>query len=219
MTVDSNIQQFLEELEAGLGRKMEFRREIAQLIDAAVRGSAQDAFWQMTFDAKFALKTNEVMKRIGPTGDGYQKLTSEFQSALDRITRNTRLLLSHAPPEVAAAWGDRFLTLEPNSFSNLMILLGDLARMKNWEVDGRPIPAWLRSESVRAAAARPSSGFVRVQRISVLAAVLMIAYVLVDPPVTLLGWLLAVAIGACVVFLILQTRLLNSVDSRKELSP
>ncbi len=222
MTPSDDIRAFLGDVERYAGRRFEYPAEIARLMEAATENDLVSAFWQLTFDAKFAVKANDVLRRIGREGEGSGSVSSEFQAAVGRIAEGIRRLVSRTPAAVRTEWEDRFLALEPQSFSNLLMLLGDLAVVKNWEVDGKPLPAALRLSSDRAPSVHPAAAETppvlsvspkQIRSILILTLALLAALVLIDPPVTVVGWVLALAIASCVTFLLYHS---HDTVTRKE---
>jgi len=49
-----------------------------------------------------------------------------------------------------------------------------------------------------------TESFSRIQRSAMLAAILFILFLLIDPPVTILGWVLSLGIAALLVYIVIQ---------------
>jgi hypothetical protein len=92
------------------------------------------------FHAKFVVKSQEVMKRIGPTGEGYDKLSTEFSASVEKASTLLKTLVKEAPDEVKEQFVRMFFPVDQDSLSRLMKLFVDLSWVKNWQVDGRIIP-------------------------------------------------------------------------------
>ena len=102
--------------------------------------NAMPAFETLIFLAKFVTRTFEVMRRIGSDADGYENLAREFRENAERAGNLTKELLRSAPRDVQDGFADRYLTLDQESFRRFLGLLGDLSWVKNWRVDGKPLP-------------------------------------------------------------------------------
>ncbi|MEK6565960.1 MAG: hypothetical protein AABZ41_04560, partial [Bacteroidota bacterium] len=92
------------------------------------------------FHAKFVVKSQDVMKRIGPTGEGYDKLSTEFSASVEKASALLKTLVKEAPDEVKQQFVRMFFSMDQDSLSRLMRLFADLSWVKNWQVDGRPLP-------------------------------------------------------------------------------
>lgn len=139
MPVSPRISEFLRELEQYSKRKPEFPAELASLIEAASPGRTA-LFNDAMFHAKFVVKSQEVMKRIGPTGEGYEKLSTEFSASVEKASALLKTLVKEAPDEVKQQFVRMFFSMDHDSFSRLMKLFADLSWVKNWQVDGRTMP-------------------------------------------------------------------------------
>ena len=139
MTNPSRISDFLRKLEQHANGKLEYPEELAGLIEAASPGRAR-VFDDAVFHAKFVVKVQEVMKRVGPTGEGYDKLSSEFSASVEKATALLKTLVKEAPDDFKERFIKRFLSLDQDSLSHLMKLFVDLSWIKNWQVDGKRTP-------------------------------------------------------------------------------
>jgi hypothetical protein len=98
------------------------------------------AFNDAIFLAKFITKTMGVMKRIGVDGEGYDKLSAEFQLNIQKVSALLKEILEVAPEQARRNMAPFFLSLTQESLEHLMILLSDLAIVKNWVLDGKQLP-------------------------------------------------------------------------------
>ena len=98
MENQKQVESFIQNLEIYANRKLSFPKEIAWLLDFARHGM-QQAFDDAIFHAKFVVKTQEIMKRIGPGGDGFDKLSAEFKVSLEKTTTLLKTLVKEAPEE------------------------------------------------------------------------------------------------------------------------
>jgi hypothetical protein len=140
MVIRPETSEFIENLERHANRRLNYPQEVAELLDFARQSNAIDLFEDAIFHAKFIAKSYGVMKRIGVDGDGYYKLSAEFQSSLQKVTMVLKVVLQHAPAEIGARHEAAFFSVNQESLSRLMSLINDLALVKNWMLDGKPIP-------------------------------------------------------------------------------
>jgi len=140
MVIRPETSEFIENLERHANRKLNYPQEVAQLVDFARQANTIGLFEDAIFHAKFITKSYGVMKRIGVDGEGYDKLSAEFQASLQKIATVLKELLQHAPAEIGAQYETAFFSVNQESLSRLMSLINDLALVKNWRVDGKPLP-------------------------------------------------------------------------------
>ena len=139
MKHSEQIESFIRDLQIYANRELNFPGDVAFLLECAGRG-LQQLFDDAIFQAKFVVKTQDIMKRIGPAGDGFDKLSAEFGAGFEKTTTLLKTLVKDAPEEEKARFVSDFLTLNDESFSRLMKLFGDMSWVKNWQVDGKPLP-------------------------------------------------------------------------------
>jgi hypothetical protein len=118
---------------------MKYPDEVGELLDGAVLGVRLPVFEDLIFQAKFVTKTLGVMKRIGADGEGYEKLATEFGSSLEKISTLLRELSKAYPSEDEEQFRATFLAFDQESLAKLLDLMGDLALVKNWTVDGHTL--------------------------------------------------------------------------------
>lgn len=139
MTIRAETVKLIESVELHAGRKMKYAAEVGELLDCAHLGGRLPAFEDLIFQAKFAIKTLGVMKRIGSDGEGYEKLATEFGSSLEKVSTLLKELVNAYPQEDGQKFHATFLAFDQESLSKLLDLLGDLALVKNWSVDGHSL--------------------------------------------------------------------------------
>jgi len=133
-------RKFAAELERYANRKFLFREEIGILLDEARSAGKMQVFEDMAFFAKFLSKSYDLMKRIGPDGEGYDKLSGEFSSAMEKSSTLLKTLVKDAPDESKQLFAGRLFQMDQESLSALMSLMKELAWVKNWMVDGKELP-------------------------------------------------------------------------------
>ena len=131
---------FLRDLERFSDRTLSFRDEIGRLVEIAGQKGKMGAFNEMIFLAKFITKSMGVMKRIGADGEGYDKLSAEFQSNIRKVSVILKEILEVAPQEARRSMAPFFLSLTQEGLEHLVLLLSDLAIVKNWVLDGKQLP-------------------------------------------------------------------------------
>lgn len=128
------------DLERFAGKKLRMQTEVGLLLDLARAQGKMQVFEDLSFHAKFLSKSFDLMKRIGPDGEGYDKVAAEFQAGLEKTNALTKTLVKESPDSVKHHFTELFFHLRQENLSAFMSLLRDLAWVKNWMVDGKPIP-------------------------------------------------------------------------------
>ncbi len=223
MELQSQTKQFIENLQKEYGRTLSFPEEVCFLIDQTNMHRLDQPFRDAIFHAKFATKTREVMSRIGHDGEGYDKLSSEFQTSVEKASTLLKTIVKESPEEHKQQLVRNFFSLDQSSFSRLMKLFEDLSWIKNWEVDGKSLPLVGESQgSSRHSHHDQSTGedgprqqneeIVRIRNGSSFALVLMLVFCLVDTPATVLGWGLLLTVVAFLVYIIISSNKLVKVS-------
>jgi hypothetical protein len=75
------------------------------------------------------------MGRIGAEGAGYDRFAAESAAALETIRRECEALLAELPGAERERMHERYLTLSPGALQELLLLLQDAGRHKNWLID------------------------------------------------------------------------------------
>jgi hypothetical protein len=213
MDVLPDMKDFIDELEIYAQRKLNYPVEVGELLQIVMQAKLINEFEGLIFQAKFLLRTQEIMKRIGPGMDGFEKLSTEFQSSMKKSIDFLNLLVERAPSDVARKLTDTFIVTETDSLNRFMKLLSDLSWIKNWQVDGKPLPYETKSD-VRLSLQNIVEGnvhgekinliLVQIQKSALLCAILFLLFLLIDSPVTIFGWILSLGIEAFLVYIILQ---------------
>ena len=210
MSTPSETEKFMGDLQAFAHRRLNFPGEVAQILEETAKNSLDQVFADAIFHAKFATKTREILGRIGPQGEGFDKLSTEFTNSVEKTTSLLKTIIKESPQEIKNHFVDDFFGMEQASFGNLLKLLEDLSWVKNWQVDGHPLPfpgnAMMKSTVARPVVGSdrhksldPGGDFARIRNGAALGFVLMIVMAVVDAPVTLLGWALALLVALLLV--------------------
>jgi len=213
MDVRPDMKNFIDELEIYAKRKLNYPVEVGELLQIVMQTGSVSEFEGLIFQAKFLVRTQEIMKRISPGMDGFEKLSTEFQSSVKNSIDFLNMLVERAPSEVARKLIDTFIIMETDSVNRLMKLFSDLSYIKNWQVDGKPLPYETKSNItlvVQDIAERMGGeekiilSLVQIQKSALLCAILFLLFLLIDSPVTIFGWILSLGIEAFLVYIIIQ---------------
>ena len=218
MNVRRDMKDFIDELERYAKRKLNYPVEVGELLQVVMQTGSVAQFEGLIFQAKFLVRTQEIMKRIGPGMDGFEKLSTEFQSSVKKSIDFLNLLVERTPSDVARKLTDTFIVMETDSFSRLMKLFSDLSWIKRWQVDGKPLPYETKSAVLvnfqdgakeKELGEKASVPLVRIQKSALLCAILFLFFLLIDSPVTILGWILSLGIAVFLTYIILQIYSIN----------
>ena len=213
MNVRLEMKDFIDELEIYAKRKLNYPVEVGELLQIVMQAGLVGEFEGLIVQAKFLVRTQEIMKRIGPGMDRFEKLSTEFQSSVKKSIESLNMIVERAPSDVARKLTDTFIIMETDSFSRFMKLLSDLRWIKNWQVDGKLLPYEMKSAeqiNVQNIMKRNIQGekinliLIQIQKSALLCAILFLLFLLIDSPVTIFGWILSLGIEAFLVYIILQ---------------
>lgn len=140
MIPPADTERFLNELEQYASRPIVHRKELGTLVELARTHGRMPQLEEAAFHAKFVVKSTGIMKRIGPGGEGFDKLQSEASVSAKTAAAALRTIVQHLPEGERANWERRFLALDQSTFDRLLELFEDLAWIKNWTLDGRALP-------------------------------------------------------------------------------
>jgi uncharacterized membrane protein len=97
-----------------------------------------------------------------------------------------------------------------------MKFYSDISWIKNWQIDGKPLPyekvsskttidqKLVNRQKKEKQQNQSSKSLSRIQRSAILGMILFVLFLLIDPPVTILGWLISLWIAALLVYIIVQ---------------
>ena len=140
MAVRPPTLDFIRELERSSNHKLHFPGDVGHLLDAARQDKKMKAFVDAIFLGKFITKSAGVMKRIGPDGDGYDKLSSEVQAGIQKASSLLKSISESCPDEVSQLQSTMFFAMSHEALERLMKLFADLALVKDWVLDKKPLP-------------------------------------------------------------------------------
>jgi hypothetical protein len=117
------------------GNKLTRTQDLGLLIELAELGQRIPILEELSFDAKFASRTFGIMQRIGPDGEGYDRLSAEFTQSLKNVQNCLARLLEGAPEHVRREFLSTYLSMTHESLQHLLALCYDLSCYKNWLID------------------------------------------------------------------------------------
>ena len=135
LPLSTSTRELLEAVEALSANTLKRRNDLGILIGLAERNDARHTLDDLAFSAKFVVNVHGIMKRIGPGGEGYDKLGAEFSVHIEKATGLTGSLLASAPSSVQEQFAEAYFALTPAGLQNLLALFHDLAWYKNWLID------------------------------------------------------------------------------------
>jgi hypothetical protein len=216
MNVCPDIAEFIANLEAFGKRKMNYPMEVGEILQIAFQTGLTNEFEDLIFQAKFLVRTREVMQHIGCEAEGFEKLSTEFQAGVKKSMDLLKMLIGRATGDVTQIYSGSFFAMDSESFDRLMKFYTDLSWIKNWQIDGKPLP-YAKELSKTSIGKGPvnrqikteqqnqlTKTLLRIQRGAVLGVILMVLFLLLDPPVTILGWIISLWIAALLVYIIIQ---------------
>jgi len=211
----SKISTFLNELELSSGHQCTYPDAVSLLLERAWIENKTNIFDDLIFHAKFIVKTREVMNRIGQKVEGYEQLASEIQTNLEYAKKLIRILIELT--EQKEEFEKQFFLIDAESFSRFLKLLSDLRLIKNWQIDGKPLPYQTTSgilsvteinECLQSKEGqrnhRLTQSLFLIQKSALLAAILLVLFLLIDPPVTILGWILSLGITVLLAYIMIR---------------
>ena len=95
----------------------------------SVLPSDSDVLYELTFHASFAKKIFTVLRREGPSTQGYERMQQSFLESLEKI----RLQLEHIENDHEIPTSE-FLSNSPESNTRLVRLIDDLTLYKDWDI-------------------------------------------------------------------------------------
>ncbi len=205
MDLQTTTRQFIDDLQRYSNRKLVYPQEVGYLLDQATLRGLDQPLRDAIFHAKFAVKTKEIIGRIGRDGEGFDKLSAEFENNIEKTSTLLKTIVKESPEEIKHRFVNDFFGLDQVSFGNFIKLLEDLAWVKNYEIDGRPLPllslptkrlSHNRSEppTIERMAEQPLGDIARIRNGAAFSFILMILLLFFDPPVTILGWGLIIVV-------------------------
>lgn len=217
LNIRRDIAEFVSGLELLSKRKMNYPLEVGEILQIAIQTGLTREFEELIFLAKFLVRTQDVMKQIGPQAEGFEKLSMEFNSSIQKSMDLLKIIAGRAPADVLVEYSETFFAMNTESFGRLMMLYSDLSWVKNWQIDGNPLPYEPVTSKKSAAQIKPvqqtidhkqniqlAKSLSLIQRSTILAGILFLLFLFLDPPVTILGWVLSLWIAVLLAYIVMQ---------------
>lgn len=138
MQVGKVTNNLLEKIQSFSGGGLSRPADLGLLIEVARLKNRSQELQDLSFTAKFVTKAFGIMQRIGPDGEGYERLLKEFTDNLNKASGLIRTLIDGAGKDAERKFADEYLAASQESLVNLLTLLRDLGWYKNWSLDHRP---------------------------------------------------------------------------------
>jgi hypothetical protein len=135
MEVSQKTEKFLSALREYSAGALSQEKEIGLLLELAERFGHMEQFEKLAFLAKFVTGARKIMDRIGPKGEGYDKLSEEVTKSLQSVTSLLTEITDPAPDEVRLYLRGSYLQLTTEGLTRLLSLLSGLTWYKNWSID------------------------------------------------------------------------------------
>jgi hypothetical protein len=97
------------------------------------------------FHAKFVTRAFEIMRRIGRDAEGFAKMEAEFKTSTEKALTLLRTLVKDSPDEMKQHFLQNFFSPTEENLPRVLSLFTELTWVKNWMVDGKPLP-WERAQ-------------------------------------------------------------------------
>jgi hypothetical protein len=217
MTIRPDIAEFVACIEVFSKRKLNYPLEVGGILQIAIQTGLTNEFEELIFQAKFLTQTESVMKQIGIEAEGFKNLSMEFDLGLKKSMDLLRILVGRAVADDTQKYSDTFFAMETKSLARLMKLYSDLKWIKNWQIDGKPLPYQTKSKILSVGRKNASlqtkeiqqngrsiKSLSRIQKSALLTAIFMVLLLLIDPPVTILGWILSLGITVLLAYIVIQ---------------
>ncbi len=206
MAGNMSIADFLDAVERHNGKTMRYKSEVGRLLQGAAARSMEQVFGDLVFHATFVVKTRDVMKRIGQGAEGFDTLSAQFSEGVERVSTLIRTLLKDGPEEDKQGFSGLFFTMEREALDRLLDLMSDLALIKHWQVDGKPLP--FQREATHSPDRKGTDSMLQhirnLNRAAGLALLLLIVMVVIDGPFTILGWATAIVIAGLLIAILYE---------------
>lgn len=140
MTLLPATESFLESVERHAGHKFSHRQEIGVMIECAKDPSRRDKFDDLVFSSKFLTKAYDILRRQHMDPEETEKLSQEFAAKLKLIPGLIESVISDCPPDFRKNFSDRFFPVTQDAMEQLIGLLRELSRVKNYLLDEGRLP-------------------------------------------------------------------------------
>ena len=135
MDVSPLTSELLSRLDTFSGNRLNRKEDLAVLLELGSSPPWDSTLEELSFYAKFLQRTRVIMQRIGTQGEGYDRLSSEFSSSLEKALGLLRNLLGGAPADLRNRFDSVYLAMTQEGLANFIALCSDLAWYKNLSID------------------------------------------------------------------------------------
>jgi len=118
------------------GNGLLHEEDLRLIINAAATEDIELLF-KIGFNAKFLLRTRNIMRRISPRDDAGEKLKQTFLDELEATKALVMNVLKTANAETRRTFEKKYFTPTLDSFASLMELLQDLSWIQNIRLDDK----------------------------------------------------------------------------------
>lgn len=138
--ISPKTRDFIRQLNDFSAHRLTRQDDLAVLLELGLTKDLKKELAEIAFLAKFLSSTYTILKRSSSDGVGYDKLSQEFRSNLDKVIEALKGIVAEAPSTIKEDFSSRFFLMTTDGFENLMNLLYDLSWLKNWINDQKPFP-------------------------------------------------------------------------------
>jgi hypothetical protein len=142
MSLSPPVVTLLAAVDALSGSKLTRRDDLGVVLEAAYRSNREEDLDELSFQAKFTVRAFGIMRRIGSGAEGYDRLSTEFESSLAKAKTLLGSLAGEAEAAAQAHFRDRYLSPSIASLEELIALFRDLSWYKNWKIDHPGVSPW-----------------------------------------------------------------------------
>ena len=135
MQLSTDTTRLLAELDHLSGGRLKRREDLGILLELGAHAHHRSALDDLGFIAKFLARAYGMMQRIGPGCEGYDRLSAEFSSHLEKVSMLLRSILRDTPDDVRSQFSARYLSPTPEGLGDLLELCHDLGWYKNRLID------------------------------------------------------------------------------------
>jgi hypothetical protein len=138
--IGDKTRDFVRQLDDFSAHRLTRQDDLAVLLELTLTKDLKKELEEIAFLAKFLSSTYAILKRSSYEAVGYDKLSTEFRTNLDKVTEMLKNIVAEAPSATKEDFSSRFFSLTADGFESLMDLLYDLAWLKNWINDQKAFP-------------------------------------------------------------------------------
>ncbi len=216
MIINPMIDEFILRLENSTKQGLNFPLEIKIMLQIVFQTGLTNEFEELIFTSKFVIKTHELINRVGCEAEGYEKLSNEFKSAIEKTKILVKTIVDRGEDDIIENFNKKFLKQNQQLSNDILKLCKDLSVIKNWKLDGNILPyepsykliGDLQGDN-EVSSKKLDITFLkdvyrRLKLSAILTTLLFLLFLLLDTPVTAIGWLLALGILGLLMYIVLQ---------------